>query len=738
MAKAGFHPPEIVLNGKFYRFPFDKTDHKNSAWLIGNRIDGDLIVATFGNWRTGEHHVFSPKVPTEHKKRFAQEQKKLIDDIEKQKAEEADRAAIDAVARMKACEHGRCLTPYLKRKGIRELFGARPSADEKMGAHLAIPMYNAQGELRGVQRTTSDGVDRKFISGTAVHGLFHALKGDVRTSDVIYIAEGFATTATIAQALVDGCFVCAFSAGNLEHCARAIVGVNSQAHIIICADNDETGIKAAERAALAVNGEVKLCPVEGSDFNDIGEEATRAALETAEIVKRDTDGIVLDMFTGKDSLDSLKMKVACEGRVLFDSNRKSWYHFDKVWHIAEDSDIDTMFMRTMDCGYPDGYGMGKYKPFFDATKRRLTQRVEWNSSKTILPFVNGMLDLSTMILHPHSPEFYFNWHVPYAYDPDAKCPRTDLFLKELSHGDTHQEEILLVFLAALMRGRADLQRYLELIGHPGTGKTTYIKIAQKLVGLKNAMITSMSNMGSRFETAGFFGKRLVFITDAEHYSHSTDIFKSLTGQDPLRYELKNKDVGEPFVFDGMVIVAANTPIQFDDKSTAIARRRITVSIEKPLKVTDSRINEKLEKELPGLVNRLLDIPEEWIESVLTAATNINSKFRNQAFVDTNAVGQWIEDSLILSSESSLKNGTLKKLSNGEFEFADTQLYPNYLRWCSREGRKPLSSTVLGRALREIIATYKWPVEHKKTNTGKHYFGLRIKRSDEAELSIFNL
>ena len=45
--------------------------------------------------------------------------------------------------------------------------------------------------------------------------------------------------------------------------------------------------------------------------------------------------------------------------------------------------------------------------------------------------------------------------------------------------------------------------------------------------------------------ASIKGKRLTLINDSERYGGSAQIFKALTGGDNLRFEEKNKNVGEP-------------------------------------------------------------------------------------------------------------------------------------------------------------------------------------------------
>lgn len=290
MASKGFHPKEIILNNEYQRF--GGKPGEDNKWLIGHEVESQkypgfkLVICTYGNWRTGEQHVFSPKgkVPKEDRAYFAQEQQKLQDDLKRKKSEERDRVAVNAKSLYNGWRKARWVPGYCKRKNITQFYGACSGIDWD-GVFLGIPMVNSKGEIRNLQKIRTDGTKR-FLKGGEKQGLFHVLTGAVDSDDVVFVAEGFATAATVADAMVGNdkqAIVCAFDAGNLIHVAKEIRRINVGAQLIICADNDKinpqsgqrAGIKSAQEAAEAVSGVIYLCPEEGKDFNDIGVDKTR-------------------------------------------------------------------------------------------------------------------------------------------------------------------------------------------------------------------------------------------------------------------------------------------------------------------------------------------------------------------------------------------------------------------------------------------------------------------------------
>ena len=61
-----------------------------------------------------------------------------------------------------------------------------------------------------------------------------------------------------------------------------------------------------------------------------------------------------------------------------------------------------------------------------------------------------------------------------------------------------------------------------------------MRLATALVGRHNAVSTTLKEMeNNRFETARYYGARLVQITDSDKYGGSLDTLKALTGQDPV-------------------------------------------------------------------------------------------------------------------------------------------------------------------------------------------------------------
>lgn len=135
---------------------------------------------------------------------------------------------------------------------------------------LVVPLYNETGLLVSIQFIGDDGTKRMMKGGKAQGSCcFIGDAIDLTRDSIILIVEGWATGASLYEAT--GHFtIVAFSAGNLTAVAIQIRKHHQTNEIIICGDNDASGVGqlAARSAALAIAGKYILPATEGHDWND--------------------------------------------------------------------------------------------------------------------------------------------------------------------------------------------------------------------------------------------------------------------------------------------------------------------------------------------------------------------------------------------------------------------------------------------------------------------------------------
>lgn len=150
--------------------------------------------------------------------------------------------------------------PYLVKKRI------QPHSARLYHDALVIPIYNESNHIANLQFIDSEG-EKRFLTGGRKHGCFHII-GD--PTKHILICEGFATGASLYEDTGER-VVIAFDAGNLLPVTKNICELSPDSEIIVCGDNDSSGIGQikAREAALAIGGKILIPPVAGKDWNDL-------------------------------------------------------------------------------------------------------------------------------------------------------------------------------------------------------------------------------------------------------------------------------------------------------------------------------------------------------------------------------------------------------------------------------------------------------------------------------------
>jgi putative DNA primase/helicase len=239
-----------------------------------------------------------------------------------------------------------------------------------------------------------------------------------------------------------------------------------------------------------------------------------------------------------------------------------------------------------------------------------------------------------MTLHAHSPDRPFTWQLPHHYAPQATCPKTQAWLHETVGGAHDQVQVLRAYAKAVVTRRVDLQRYLEILGPGGTGKGTYFRLLQALVGLENTFATELKHLeANRFELSNLRGKLLAVVSDAERYSGPVNQLKAITGQDPVRMEEKFK-AQRTEIAPVMVVVAANEPIQSADYTSGLVRRRLSMYFRhRPLNPRnllswkDGAWHGALAPGIPGVLNWVLALPDAQMEVLLQKTTETVSSLQ---------------------------------------------------------------------------------------------------------------
>ena len=290
----------------------------------------------------------------------------------------------------------------------------------------------------------------------------------------------------------------------------------------------------------------------------------------------------------KDSIIAKKLARKIHTELAFDEIAVKWYSsFDNFWQEISDTQALKVVDNILSQAFPEGFSITKLRSI-EGLLRIYLSDPRWETSTDLLPLANGVLNLKTKELLPYTAQYKFQWQLPYGYDPGQKIDIVWQWLVDVTGNDLAAIKTIRAFMRLLLVG-GTVQKFLEIIGPGGTGKSTLIRLLIALVGDINHAATDLKNLeDNRFEAAMLYGKRLAVISDSSRYGGECSVLKAITGQDPVRLERKNKQQSNSFVFGGAVIIASNAPIQSTDYSSGLARRRLPIRFSKKISDADKK------------------------------------------------------------------------------------------------------------------------------------------------------
>ena len=178
---------------------------------------------------------------------------------------------------------------------------------------------------------------------------------------------------------------------------------------------------------------------------------------------------------------------------------------------------------------------------------------------TRINLMNGILNVHTGELAPHSPAFLSSVRIPITYDATASCPMIEEFVHQVFPQDSL--ELAWEILGDLITAERSIQKAICVVGEGGNGKSAFCQLCTNFVGERNVVHLSLQKLeNDRFAPARLYG-RLANICPDLPGSHLEDsaVFKAITGGDRITGELKYRDAFEFRPFARLIFSANHFP-----------------------------------------------------------------------------------------------------------------------------------------------------------------------------------
>lgn len=333
-----------------------------------------------------------------------------------------------------------------------------------------------------------------------------------------------------------------------------------------------------------------------------------------------------------------------------------------------------------------------------------------------LNFKNGVYDLETGKLEPHSKRFGFRSVLPYDFDPNAQCPRFDQFLHEITVGREDLIKIILEFMGYAISGdKVWLHKALVLHGDGANGKSTLMDVMKGLVGkgfYSSLTLSALNDPQKRYLLEG----KLFNLGDETdiHALAKSEIFKTMTGDGEIDVK---RLYSQPYQFlcRAKLIIACNELPYTNDQSHGLYRRLITVPFDAIFTeggTADPKIKMKLAKEYPGILNKCI-----------AAYQGVKERGR---FSDSETVQEAIEE--YRNTNDSVRDWfreSVRVTTDGNDKVTTDELYNDFRATCQKRGMYTLSYQKFAKDLSRIL-----PKEQRTTArvNGRHvraYGGVKL-------------
>lgn len=559
-----------TFDGKLLRF--DRTK-PNTGWFVGHKwsiADKEFFYCKMGDWATDEEFEWKSNFDgsPEEKKEFDLHFKATNELLAKQKIERHEYVAKQSED-LWARGIDRGITPYLERKGLRKLYGARIDADRP--GNLLVPLRDANGRLWNLQKIFPEKIppnnlDKVFTKGGRVKGLFHTI-GEIHNEGRIFICEGFATGASIHESTSHCAIVC-FYADNLKTVTHELRIRYPKAHLSICGDDDQfttKGNAGREKTALAARGlgiqkifpKFKNLTTSPTDFNDLmlleGKEAVKDQIINAPIIKELEPIVELNKDGQPKKISESKLVNALlnfyDGEFI-KQNDDLFKWVGTHWKYQEEKEINSIKTNLI---YLSGDTLthrqieSAFKHF--VTKTKVANKNMFQPNPFFANFLNGTLQISKipgenrygLTFRDHSPSDFITNVIPLNYEPE-KLEANFEFLKSVDRifeDDPDKSEKIQSLKELFGSCLTPLfPRIFLLVGPPGSGKSTFSILASKLVSENNlSMVEPHEFRGFHMES--MLGKLVNISTDIRTNEAIDDaMMKKIEDRIPVRIDRK--------------------------------------------------------------------------------------------------------------------------------------------------------------------------------------------------------
>ena len=289
------------------------------------------------------------------------------------------------------------------------------------------------------------------------------------------------------------------------------------------------------------------------------------------------------------------------------SDTERLYRFDHGVYL---DDGETALKTLIETEFGDVTSNRLVADVIGKVKRRTYVDRDLFNNRSILNVKNGLLNLETLQLSPHTSDFLSTAQIDVLYNQDATAPKIQKFLTEVAQaGDIALIEELIGWL---LWPDYNVHKAVMFLGPGRNGKGTLLRLITAFLGTKSiSNVTLQDLVADRFAKADLYGKLANIGGDLPSKDLSdTAAFRNLSGGDDNRAQEKYRPAFS-FRNKAKLLFSANVLPRSPDDTYAFYSRWILIEFIKIFDLqkgtADPDLDAKLQapEELSGLLNMAL-------------------------------------------------------------------------------------------------------------------------------------
>lgn len=296
----------------------------------------------------------------------------------------------------------------------------------------------------------------------------------------------------------------------------------------------------------------------------------------------------------------------------FYDSYKIWWLWDKndfCWKMCDEVDILNMYSK--DTGAEIIKSRIRQETL-NKLKQEGRKKKPKEAPKSWIQFKSDIVDISNGNKFAATPEYFITNPLPYKLGASKVTPTIDKLFREWVVCEGIQDESYVNTLYEIVAYSCIQEQFLQMIialtGSGSNGKGTFLNLIGKFIGQNNICSSNLRTLTTRnFEASALYKKLVCFFGEVDSYDlTNTNLIKSLTGEDLIRYEFKGKTPFSEHSPTTPIIASNSLPIT-PDKSIGFYRRWHIVDFPNQFEVKRNLLAEIPEEEFENLGNKIVDI-----------------------------------------------------------------------------------------------------------------------------------